>query len=51
MEQICIEGAMGYAGIATAIVTGARVLDNLVKGDSILGKIVNFVALNIKVKK
>jgi hypothetical protein len=51
MEQICLEGAAGYAGIASGIVVVASMLANLVKADSVLGKIMNYLALNIKVGK
>ena len=51
MEQICLEGVTGYAGIATAVVTGASLLANIVSENNIFGKAVKYLALNFKVKK
>lgn len=50
MEQVCVEGVSAYIGIATAVVAGASVIANFVSKESVLGKIVSFLALNIKVK-
>lgn len=51
MEQVCIEGLPQIAGgVVAGVVTVASVVANIVKSDSMLGKVVHFLALNIKKK-
>lgn len=53
--QICFDIAQDYAviatGIVTTIVTVCSVLANIVKSDGVLGKAINYGAVNIKTKK
>lgn len=52
MEQVCLSGLPEVVGgIITTIVTVASVVANIVKPDSIVGKIVHFAALNITANK
>lgn len=49
MEQVCFDQAPAVvATIVTGLVTVASVVANFVKADSVLGKIVHYLALNIK---
>lgn len=52
MEPICIsETPAVVGGIVTTVITLAAGFANFVKPDTLLGKIVHFIALNIKVGK
>lgn len=52
MEQVCFEQAPALAAtIAGGLITLASLAANFVKADSLLGKIVNYIALNIKTSK
>lgn len=55
MQEVCFAVTEGYAviigGVITTIVTVCSVLANVVKSDGVLGKLVNYGAVNIKTKK
>lgn len=51
MDNVCLNNLPEIVGMSlTGVVTVASVLANIVKADSLLGKIVHFAAINIKVK-
>lgn len=54
-DTVCIQGldtiSAIIATIVGGIVTAASVLANYVGKDTVIGKIVNFLAINIKVQK
>jgi hypothetical protein len=52
MEQVCLNGLPEVVGgVITAIVTVASIAANLVKSESMLGKIVHFLAINLTATK
>jgi hypothetical protein len=55
MQEICFAVSEGYAvligGVVTTVITICSVLANIVKSDGVLGKIINYGAVNIKTKK
>lgn len=52
MEQVCLSGLPEVAlGTLTSVVTVASVLANIVKSDTVLGKVVHFLAINLKTQK
>lgn len=50
-SQVCFTVATAWTGILTGIVTTFSILANFVKGDNLAAKIINWLALNIKVGK
>lgn len=51
MEQVCFTGIEQYAAYATAVITGASVLANAIDKETWYGKLINFLAVNIKLEK
>lgn len=51
MEQVCITGVEQYAIYGTIVVTLASALANVVSDKTFVGKIVKFLAVNIKLEK
>lgn len=52
MEQVCLNGLPEIvAGVVTGIVTVASIVANIVKPDSVLGKVVHFLAINLMTTK
>lgn len=52
METLCLAGLPEVAGgIAVTVVAVASALANILGKDSVLGKIVNFAAINFTVEK
>jgi hypothetical protein len=52
MEQICLNGLPEMiGGVVTGIVTIASIAANIVKSDTLLGKIVHFLAINLTATK
>jgi len=50
--QICVTGTGELAGaIALGVVTVASTVANFVGKDNLIGKVVNWLAINIKVEK
>lgn len=48
MEQVCLSNMPELAGgVIATIVTVASILANVIKADSLLGKIVHFMAINL----
>lgn len=51
MEQVCFDVTTTVLTIATFAISVASGIANFVKKDSFLGKIINYIALNIKTGK
>lgn len=51
MDQVCLTNVETYTAYVTAAVTFFSVLANFVKADSGIGKVLHWLALNIKVAK